>query len=876
VKIPFWPRARQDDLGEEIQSHLQMAASDRIARGESVERAQQAARREFGNVVLVEQITRDQWGPRWLDEILQDLRYAARMLRKNPGFALIAILTLALGIGANTAIFSVVYTVLLKALPYPQADRLVMVYEDVRLPNYQNSRNEPSPGNFADWMGQNTVFESMAAYRNRSFNLSGEGEPVRVEGELVTSEFFATLRIKPALGRVFVPQEDRPGNSHVIVISDGLWKSRFGSDLQVLGKRILLDGESYSIVGVMPPGFRFPDPDDQLWAPMALSPAELSNRGSHFLLVFARLKPEVTLARAQAEMNLLAKHFTELYPGTNTGLSVNVMSLHDDIAGPVRPALLVLAVAVGLVLLIVCANVANLLLARASVRQREMAVRLALGAGRARIARQLLTESLLLSLLGCFLGLLLAQWCIGALKLLAASNLPRTDEFSLNAPVLIFSVALSLLVGIAFGAAPAIQAGRARVHETLKSGGRESSSGSRLRIRGLLVILETALGAIIVIGAGLLLRSFLEIEHVPLGFEPQGVLSFRVIPRGERYSQPSQRAAFYRQVLDRLEALPSVRSGAAVSFIPLTLARGSKGFSIEGRAPTAPGQIPMAGYNIVTPGYFGTMRISLLRGRDFSWGDAPQTQPVIMINEAMSKTYWPNEDPLGKRIRQGGPEDHELPWLTITGVIADVREYDPVTAPRPTMYFPIAQFAEPAGILRDWVVRTNDDPTVIAANVRGAVWDVDKDLPVTRIRTMEEVRSLSIMSPRLNLLLFGLFAALALVLATIGIYGVTAYNVAQRTREIGIRVALGAGGNDVLRLVVGQGARLALIGVVLGMMGAFALTRLMANMIYGVSAADPLTFFAVASLLALVALTACYIPARRAMRVDPLVALRYE
>jgi len=876
VKIPFWPRARQNELGEEIHSHLQMAATDRVARGESAERAHQAARREFGNVTLVEQVTRDQWGTRWLEEFLQDLRYAARMLRKNPGFALIAILTLALGIGANAAIFSVVYTVLLKALPYPQADRLVMVYEDVRLPNYQNKKNEPSPGNFSDWMSQNAVFESMAAYRNRSFNLSGEGEPVRVEGELVTSGFFTTLQIKAALGRVFVPQEDRPGNSHVIVISDSLWKSHYGSDIQVLGKKILLDGESYSIVGVMPPGFRFPDPDDQLWAPMGLSPAELDNRGSHFLLVFARLKPEITLARAQAEMNLLARHFTELYPDTNTGVSVNVLSLHDDIAGPVRPALLVLAVTVALVLLIVCANVANLLLARASVRQREMAVRLALGAGRARIARQLLTESLLLSLLGCFLGLLLAQWCIGALKVLAASNLPRTDEFTLNAPVLIFSVTLSILVGIAFGAAPALQAGRASVHETLKSGGRESSSGSRLRMRGLLVILETALGAVIVIGAGLLLRSFLQIEHVPLGFQPQGVLSFRVIPRGERYSQPSQRAAFYQQVLERLDALPSVRSAAAVSFIPLTLARGSKGFTIEGRAPTSPGQIPVAGYNIVTPGYFGTMRINLLQGRDFSWGDAPQTQPVIMINEVMAKTYWPTEDPLGKRIRQGGPDDHELPWLTITGIVADVREFDPVTAPRPTMYFPIAQFAEPAGILRDWVVRTDDNPQAIAANLRGAVWDVDKDLPVTRIRTMDEVRSMSVASPRLNLLLFGLFAALALVLATIGIYGVTAYSVAQRTREIGIRVALGARSNDVLRLVIGQGARLALIGVVLGMIGAFALTRLMASMIYGVSAVDPLTFFAVAFLLAVVALTACYIPARRAMRVDPLVALRYE
>ena len=877
MKLPFRRRTQQQaQLEQEIQSHLQMAASDRMERGESAERAQQAARREFGNVTLVQQVTRDQWGWRWLEELLQDLRYGARMLRKIPGFTLVAVLTLALGIGANTAIFSVVYTVLVKNLPYPQADRLVMVYEDVRLPNYQNSKNEPSPGNFSDWANQNRVFANMAAYRNRSFNLTGDGEPIRVEGELVTSEFFTTLDINPVLGRVFAPEEDRPGNSHVVVISDTLWRNRFGSSAQILGKKILLDGDSYTIVGVMPPGFHFPDFDDQLWAPMGMSPAELNNRGSHFLLAFARLKPGISLARAQTQMKFLAKHLTELYPATNTGQTVNVVSLQEDITGPVRPALLVLMAAAGLILFIVCANMANLLLARASVRQREIALRLALGAGQSRIARQLLTESILLALLGCSLGLLLARWCVAALRVLAASNLPRAEEFALNGPVLIFSAALSILAGIAFGVGPALQAPRGSVHETLKSGARESPAGSRLRMRSLLVILETAFGAIVVIGAGLLLRSFLRIEQAPLGFEPQGVLTFRVIPRGERYAQLPQRLAFYRQVLQRIEAQPGVESAAAVSFIPLTLARGSKGFTIEGRAPTAPGQIPMAGYDIVTPEYFTTMRIHLLQGRDFSWSDAPQTQPVVMINEAMVKAYWPNQDPLGKHLRQGGPGDHEFPWLTITGIVADVREFDPVTAPRPTMYFPVAQFADPAAILRDWVVRAKDDPRTLAAHARAAVWDVDKDLPVTRIRTMEEVRSMSVVSPRLNLLLFGLFAALALVLASVGIYGVTAYSVAQRTREIGVRIALGAGRQDVLHLVVGQAARLALFGVLLGLLAAFALARLMTSMMYGVSSADPLTFVSVAFLLMFGALAACYLPARRAMRVDPIVALRYE
>ena len=877
MRFSFWRKSeRQTQLEEEIQSHLQMAASDRVDRGESAERAQQSARREFGNVALVEQVTRDQWAWRWLDEFLQDLRYAARMLRKNPGFTLVAVLTLALGIGANTAIFSVVHAVLLKALPYPQADRLVMVYEDVRLPTYQNQKNEPSPGNFADWSSQNTVFDTMAAYRNRSFNLTGEGEPARVEGELVTSAFFSTLQFTPAMGRVFAPEEDRPGGSHVVVMSDGLWKSRFGSDAQILGKKIVLDSEAHTIIGVMPPSFHFPDPDDQLWVPMGMSSADLSNHGSHFLLVLARLKPGITVTRAQAEMEALAKHLTEQYPVTNTGQTVNIVSLHEDIAGPVRPALLVLMAAVGLVLLIVCANVANLLLARASVRQREIALRQALGASRFRIARQFFTECVLLALLGCTLGLLLTRWSLTALKLFAAATLPRTEEFILNGPVLLFSIVLSILAGIVFGVGPALQSVRGSVHETLKSGTRESSTGSRLRTRNLLVVLETALGAIVVIGAVLLLRSFLSIEHVALGFQPQGILTFRVIPRGERYSQLSQRAVFYREVLARLQAGPGVKSAAAVSFLPLTRSRGRKGFTIEGRAPSAPGQIPMAGYNLATPGYFGTMQIALLRGRDFSWSDSPQTQPVITINEAMAKRYWPDEDPIGKRIRQGGPDDTEFPWLTITGIVADVREFDPITEPQPTMYFPIAQFADPRGILRDWVVRTDNDPKSIAASIRAAVWDIDKDLPITRIRTMKEVRSMAVISPRLNLLLFGSFAALALVLATVGIYGVTAYSVARRTREIGIRVALGASRDNVVQIVMKQGIRLATIGVLLGLIGAFALTRLMTSMIYGVSSSDPATFSIVALLLMSVSLAASYIPARRAMRVDPIVALRYE
>ena len=864
------------DLDDEMAAHLGLATEENLERGLAPAEARRQALLRFGGPQQAKEQHRDARGLPFLDTLIQDLRFASRMLRKSPGFTSVAVLTLALGIGANTAIFSVVYAVLLKELPYPQADRLVVLYENVRLPTYQNDRNVVSPGNLSDWTKQKSLFQSVAAYSNRSFNLTGMGEPLRVEGELVSANFFGTLEVAPPLGRAFAPEEDRAGAPRVVVMSGGLWRSQFASDPQILGKKLLLDGESYEVIGVMPSRFHFPDLDDQLWVPLAMTPGESENRGSHYLDVFARLEPGVTLKQAQAEMSRIANHLTDLHPASNTGQSVNIVPLEEDLAGPVRPTLLVLWGAVGVVLLIVCANVANLLLARASGRQREVAVRLALGASRPRLFRQLLTESTLLALFGCAFGLLLARWGISALKLLATSQLPRTKEFSLDTSVFVFSIVIAILVGLISGLAPALQAGRESLRETLKSGSRESATGSRLGLRNLLVVVETALGVIVVIGAGLLLRSFLRIEQSPLGFQPQGVLSFRVIPRGRKYSQPSERSAFYRQAIERLEAFPSVQSAAAVTFIPLTLVRGSKGFTIEGRPPIAPGQIPMAGYDVITPGYFATMHIPLSQGRDFLWSDTPEAQPIIIINEAMAKAYWPQEDPLGKRIRQGGPDERQLPWLTIAGIVGDVREFDPLTAPRPTMYFPITQFADPGGILRDWVVRSVGDPLTVASSVRAAVWSVDKDLPVTRVRTMEEVWSLSIASERLNLLLFALFASLAVALATGGIYGVMAYNVAERTHEIGIRMSLGAQRGNILRLVVGEGARMAAFGVVIGIAASLAITRLMSSLLFGVSATDPLTFVGVAALLSAVALLASYLPARRAMRVDPMVALRYE
>jgi putative ABC transport system permease protein len=866
----------EQELSDELQFHLEQKTREYVASGLTREEARRRAMREFGGVELSKENCRDTRRVRVMETLWHDVRFALRILRKSPGFTATVILTLGLGIGANAAIFSAVYAVLLKPLPYSQPDQLVMVYEDVRLPNYQNDRNEPSPGNFSSWKNQNTVFESMAAYRNRSWNLTGSGEPVRVEGEMVSAEFFTALRANAEMGRVFTKDDDRPGNAHVVVITDGFWKTQFGSDREILGKKILLDGESYEVIGVLPPRFHYPDPDDQLWVPMALPASELANFGSHYLNIFARLKPGASVLQANRDLNLIARQITELHPDSNTGQTVNVLPLREVLVGSVRPALLVLLGAVGLTLLIVCANVANLLLARASVRHREMAVRLALGAGRSRILAQLLTESFVLALFGCAVGLLLARVGINILKLLAAAQLPRVDELNMNGAVYAFAVIIAISSALVFGVVAAWQARREDVYDTLKAGARESAGGPHLRMRGLLVVMETALGVVVVIGAGLLLRSFLLIEQVPLGFESQNVLTFRVIPRGERYSQLSQRATFYRQAAERIEALPGVESAAGVSFIPLTLARGSKGFTMEGRAPSSAGQIPMANYDVVTPGYFSTMQIPLREGREFSWSDTSEGQPVVIINKALAERYWPGTDPLGQRIRQGGPSDTEFPWLTIAGIVGDVREFDPLTPPRATMYFPATQFQDAGGVLRDWVIKTKGNPGAVAASIPAAIWDVDKDLPVTRIKSMETVRSQAVAAQRLNLLLFASFAILALLLATIGIYGVTSYGVAQRTREIGIRVALGARASEVVRLAVAQGLGAAACGLLLGLMAAFSVARFMRSMIYGVGSTDPVTYLCVALLLALVAVAACYLPARRAARVDPVIALRYE
>jgi len=879
----FRKRRLEKDLDAELRQHLELLAQENIRRGMSPEEARHAARREFGGLEQTKENYRDQRGLPFVETLLQDIRFGLRMLAKSPGFTVVVVLTLALGIGANSTIFSVIEAVLLRPPPYPNADQLAMVWEDVHLPQYQNAQNTPAPGNYADWKSQNDVFTDMAADDYRSWSLTGTGQPVRIVGEGVTSNLFSALQVNPVLGRVFNSEEDRPGGPHVAMIGYALWKERFGGDPGILGRAILLDEIPYTVVGVMPAGYHFPDPDDQLWVPIAFTPEQLGNHGSHYLHVIARLKPGVAIAQAQSAMAIIARRLTAQHPDSNAGVDVRVVSLQKQISGELRQPLLVLSGVVGFLLLMVCANVANLLLSRASARGRELAIRSALGASRARLVRQLLVESLLLAVIGGGLGLAFAYSGLGAIRHYASSDQmvwygsggQSLATVQINGIVCAFTFGVSLVAGLVFGLLPAFQSSRREVVTELREGARESASGARLRIRALLVVAEVTLGVVVLVGAGLLLRSFVRLQQVSLGFQPQRVLTLRVIPRGGRYTTLPQRAAFYRQALERIQALPGVRGVAAISFLPLTLQGRTTGISIEGIAPPAPGQVPFADFRSVSPGYFAAMEIPLLRGRDFSWDDAPQSSLVVIVSQTMARTFWPSGDAIGKHIKLGAA-DENMPWITVVGIVGDVRQLELIGLPRPAMYFAAAQDAGTGDTLRDWVIRASGDPSALASAVRSTIWAIDPNLPISRVQTMEQIHSAVLGPQQFNFSLVGLFGVLALILAAVGLYGVTAYSVTQRKHEIGIRIALGAQPSDVLRLVVGQVTKLVLLGLAIGTLAALILTRLLASLLYGTSTHDPLSFAGVAALLLLVAVIASYIPARRAMRVDPMVALRYE
>jgi putative ABC transport system permease protein len=808
-----------------------------------------------------------------MTNFIQDLRYSFRLLLKNPGFTIVAVLTLALGIGANTAIFSVVNSLLLRPLPYRDAQQLVWIWGTN--PKNDIPQEAASAPDFADWKSRNQSFEEMAAFSRTALILNTEGEPERLMGGAVTDGFFSVLHAQPKMGRVFLPEEDKPGANRVVILSEGLWQRRFGADPHIIEKSITLTGNPYTVVGVMGADFLNPRPGDlqpaELWVPLRLNYATAGRR-SDFLGVIARLKPGVTLVQAQTEMTTIASNLEEQYPTTNDGWSAKVLTLHERFVGDVSRTLLVLMGAVCFLLLIACANVANLLLVRASTRRKEIAIRAAMGASRMRLTRQLLTESLVLSLIGGALGLLSAVWGLNLLVSFIPGNLPRLSEIALDNRAMIFTLSISLLTGIVFGLIPALQASTPNLNDCLKEGGKEAANlGGSNRIRNVFAIVEVALALVLLAGAGLMTKSFLKLQDVNPGFDPNRVVTMQVQLPASRFREDAQLTSYGTQLLEKITAMPGVEAASLISGVPLSGGSDVLAFGIEG-IPTNPSDpIQDAEAHRVSPDYFKTLGIQLKRGSLFTSQDHANSPGVVVISETMAKRYWGDEDPLGKRISTSGPPNFN--WLKIIGIVADVRHEALNTEPYPQMYAPLAQ--QPRRTLTI-LARSSTDPASIIPALRHQVRELDSNVPVFNVRTMEQILADSIAPPRFNAMLIVLFAVLALLLAAVGIYGVISYGVTQRRHEIGIRMALGARPAEILRMVVGQGLKLVLIGIGLGLVAVFLLTRLMSKLLFEVSATDPLTFVLVSLILTGVALLACYVPARRAAKTDPMVALRYE
>jgi putative ABC transport system permease protein len=820
---------------------------------------------------------------RWEDEMIQDLRFGARMLIKHPGFSLIAVLTLALGIGANAAIFSMIHTLLIQPLPYRDAGRVLFAMGwDVR---HDQKQFQVSAADFQDWREQCSAIEQAAGYRYWSVNLTGAGEPERVQGYYVTANLFALLGVEPLLGRVFQPGEDRPGATKVAVLSHGLWRGRFGAERGVIGRTVALNDESYTIIGVMPPKFEFPQLNfkGDLWAPFNHDPARLrADRSANFSMVaVARLRPDRTLAQAQTEMDGIYRRLAQQYPETNASAGIRLMPMQEELTRyfNARGPLLALLAAAAFVLLIACANVANLLLARAQTRAKEMAVRAALGATALRVTRQMLTESLLLALAGGGLGVLLGHWLLAAIRSVvpefAKKSMPALMEIGINTQVLLFAFAVALLTSLVFGLAPALRLSRRELVADLKEGGRSAGSGPRRRAGNVLVVVEVALSALLLVGAGLTMRSLWALLNVNPGFEAENLLALDITLPSTRYAQPEQRANFYREALSRLAALPGVEAVGAVNSLPLSTSNPGGRFMIEGQPPPAPGVQPSADFRVINPDYFRALGMRLARGRSFSAQDNQQGQPVTIVNQTFVRQYFPHEEPLGKRIRFGVPSTSlaQNPWMLIVGVVSDVRHLDLATPARPESYSPLEQIPVVELTL---AVRTNGLPAGLMAAVHERLRALDANLPLYNVQTMEQVVTRSLFNQRLTTSVMLIFGGAALLLATVGLFGLISYAVSQRTHEFGIRLALGANTRDVLRLVIGQGLKLAGAGLLIGLAGSFALMRVMKTLLFGVSAADPLTFAASALLLLAVSLLACWVPARRAAKVDPLIALRHD
>jgi putative ABC transport system permease protein len=806
--------------------------------------------------------------------MLKDLRHGLRSLSKRPALTAVALITLALGIGVNTAIFSAVDSVLLRPLPYKDPESLMAVWEHT--PHLGIVQNEFAPANYFDLRRQNNVFEGAGAFGQLSINHTGDGEPEQLEGQLVTANVFPLLGVAPALGRTFAADEDQKGRENVAVLSHALWQRRFNRDPGIINRNITLNGESFTVIGVMPPSFFFPVRETELWVPWSMEEGQAEGRGDHYFRVVARLKPGVTREQANAEAEAIAARLAAEYPRTNEGLGFVVNSFHQDYVGDLRRPILILFAAVGLVLLIACANVANLLLAQATTRRREIAIRMALGASRWAIARQLLTESLLLAIAGGLLGVLGAIWGVEALSQLLPESLSKLQDISVDSRVLIFTGGMTLLTAIAFGVVPALHATRANPGDALAETSRDIAGGLSGRyLRRALVIAEVAVAVVLLAGAGLLIRSFHRLNQVDLGFKADNLLTMRMVLPLPKYRQPEARRAFYDELLRRVDEIPGVESVGINTRLPLSTSGMKFSFSVEGRTMPNDSNLPFAIYRVVNPDYFNAMGIPLQRGRVFDTRDSAESTPVFLINRRLAEQFWPGQDPTGKRLKIG-PADSPNPWVTIIGVVGDARQAGLYGEQLAELYAPYAQERRSWMSPRDLVVRTSDDPASVAGAVRQAVWAVDKDQPVTNIRTMDQVFAATISRERFQTLLLGLFAALALVLACVGLYGVISYAVVRRTHEIGVRMALGAQPWDVLRLVLRQGMTLTLVGLCFGIAVALAVTRVMADMLYGVGPKDAVTFISAGALLTVVAFLACYLPARRATKVDPLIALRYE
>ncbi len=880
---------REAAIVEELAQYLDDYYEELLASGAAPAEAERQCRSELsGSELLARELRRveRQFVPEpimlgtnrrtnMIADLWQDLRFGARMLLKQPGFTLIAVLTLALGIGANTAIFSVVHGVLLRPLSYPQPEQLIRVFE--------RSQRQPkfplAPGNFQDYREQNSTLSGLALYMRVDLELSQDDKPERLVALRITAGFFELLGVQPLLGREFGREDELPDNNQVALLSHSLWQRRFNSDAQIVGQAVTLSGRPFTVVGVLPPGVQHVGGDYRsaphgesvdVWWPIGLQPQ--ARRGSNVCNGVGRLKPGVTRAQAEADLNVIASRLAQQFPNTNRGWSVVTQPLHEEIVGRARTVLLVLFGAVFFVLLIVCVNVANLLLARATVREREVAVRAAVGAGRWRIVRQLLTESLLLATVGGAAGILLAKWIIAVFGTLGAEQLPRLHAVNLDGRILLFTLALTLLTGVLFGLVPALQAGRVNLNEVLKEGRSQGASGRQRRLRDALVMAEVALALVLLIGAGLLLRSFWKLQQINPGFTPERVLTASLTLPIARYSQRLPKvAAFQQQLLDRLAALPGVQSVGLTSDLPWTGYDEIMLFNIEGKT-FPPNQGPTARYHYVSTDYFRTIGVPLIAGRFFSAEDRPGTPAVVLINRSMAERYWPGESAVGKRFSFSS-QPREQDWLTVAGVVGDVKDFPYSPAAEPAFYWPMTQEPVRPMIL---AVRTAAEPSNLIEAVRGEVRALDKDLPLAEVQTLETIATAAVAGQRFTLWLVGLFALAALVLAAIGIYSVLSYLVAQRTQEIGVRMALGAQTRDVLKLIMKQGMLLTAAGIVIGLLASFALTRLMRGLLFGVSATDSLTFILVAALLAFVALLACWIPARRATKIDPMIALRGE